>query len=273
MRPIISIVIPCFNHGAFLEETLESISRSTDAYLPEIIIVNDGSTDTFTLQVFQRIEEKGYFVLHQENQGLAKARNNGIRLAKGKYILPLDSDNNVCKPYLNKAIDLLEHSEQTAVVYGDAFYIGEKTGLWKNDVLNISKMLFSNQVDACALFRKTTWETVGGYSEDMPYMGCEDWNFWLKCLDKKQGFHYLNEVCFEYRVLSNSMIRTVPEDFDRKIKVYNYNQLLSFFTREIKEEQEVMHNVFHGSLLKKCTKIVLNHFGLYDYKKRARKED
>lgn len=199
MEPIISIIIPCFNHGLYLEETLESIVTSTKKYIPEVIIVNDGSTDSNTIEVLKKVEDKGYHVLHQENLGLAKARNNGIQIARGKYILPLDSDNNLCYHYLNTAIDLLEKNKEIDIVYGNAKYIGEKSGVWKNHKLDIQKMLYANHIDACAIFKKKCWSLVGGYSEDMPYMGVEDWNFWLKCIIKNYNFWFLNEVCFEYK--------------------------------------------------------------------------
>lgn len=262
MKQVISIVIPCYNHGAFLEETLESISKATNKYIPEIIIVNDGSTDALTLSVFERVEAKGYFVLHQENQGLAKARNNGIRIAKGKYILPLDSDNKVLAPYLNEAIDIIE-KKSVDVVYGNAKYIGEKIGTWKNHKLDRFKMLYVNHIDACAIFRKETWVKVGGYSEDMPYMGCEDWNFWLKCMAHNKELYFLNKVCFEYRVLSNSMIRSTSEDFEEKIFKYNNQKLVDLYKREIIQADLKYKSILGGSLLKQIVKVCLNYFELY----------
>lgn len=265
-EPIISIVIPCYNHGEFLEETLTSIITSTNKYTPEIIIVNDGSTDLKTLEVFEKLESKGYYILNQENQGLAKARNNGISLAKGKYILPLDSDNNICPPYLNEAIEMLENTN-VDIVYGDALYFGEKNGVWKNNNLEIRKILITNHIDACALFKKETWKKVGGYSEDMPYMGCEDWNFWLKCINNGSIFYYLDKICFEYRVLSTSMINSVPIDFVEKITIYNINQLYALYANHWKEDRTLINNIFNGTLIKKLVKLTLNHFNKYNYTK------
>lgn len=248
----------------YLEETLQSILSSRTNYPVEIIIVNDGSTEEYTLEVLNRVEKQGFYVLHQENQGLAKARNNGIRMAKGEYILPLDSDNNVCFPYLNKAIDFLEN-EDLDIVYGDARYIGERKGVWKNKVLNKREILIKNHVDACAVFKKSVWEDVNGYSEDMPYMGFEDWNFWLKCIYHKYNFYYLNEICFEYRVLSNSMIRTIPDDFETKTLAYNMYNLSDLYFISIQSQNDLVHNVFAGNFFVKMIKLFLNHLNLYQY--------
>lgn len=265
---VISVVIPCYNHGKYLQDAINSVEENKGAYSVEIIIVNDGSTDEQTLKVFELIESEGYFVLHQENQGLAMARNNGIQLAKGKYIIPLDSDNKLTKEYLSTAIELMEKDKSIDIIYGDAEYFGEKSGLWKNQPFNIEKMLFSNHIDACAVYRKNVWEKIDGYSHDMPYMGCEDWNFWLKAYARDKKFFYLDEVCFNYRVLSNSMIRNVEDDFRENIFIYNTSTLALFYQNELRKIRNKDEAIFGGGFFKKVIKMILNHFNLYDYNKR-----
>ncbi len=83
MTPVISLIIPCFNHGKYIKEALQSIALCTDTTLYEIIIIDDGSTDAYTVQVLHELEQEGYTVIHQSNQGVSVARNNGIRLSKG----------------------------------------------------------------------------------------------------------------------------------------------------------------------------------------------
>ncbi len=268
MKKLLTIVIPCYNHGEYLEETIASIFLSTKTYIPEIIVVNDGSTDEKTIDVFRRLENLGIYILHQENLGLGAARNNGIKIAQGKYILPLDSDNNVTYHYLNTAIDILENNSAISIVYGDAQYFGGKQNLWKNKTLDKKQMLISNQIDACAVYRKMTWTKVNGYAEDMPYMGCEDWNFWLRCIDVDEQFFYLEEVCFEYRVLENSMINSVKEDFDSKVFGYNAKSLYSLYNQSMRNDYDKLETIFYGSLLRKIIKLILNHFGKYSYVKK-----
>lgn len=263
--PIVSVVIPCYNHGRYLEETLQSVVENTNKYLVEIIIVNDGSTDQQTLEVLNKAGANGFFILNQNNQGLAKARNNGIRLAKGKYILPLDSDNNVTYHYLNTTIDILEKEHKIDVIYGNAEYIGERIGIWENYNIDKKKMLYANHIDACAIFRKSVWEKVGGYSEDMPFMGWEDWNFWLKCIEQNITFYFLKEICFEYRVLSDSMIRSTTNDHMDKIFVYNVSSFPTLYQKELKQYHELIQSVFYGGSVRKIVKLFLHHFKLYKY--------
>jgi glycosyltransferase involved in cell wall biosynthesis len=220
MNPIISIIIPCYNHGKYIQETLDSIESAKDKYDVEVIIVNDGSTDEYTIVKLKELENLGYLVLNQKNCGLAKARNNGIELAKGKYILPLDSDNKVLKPYLNEAIDVLEKNVYLDIVYGNAIYFGEKTGDWIVEEYSLFKLVSGNYIDSCAVYRKSVWKKIGGYDEQMPAMGVEDWDFWLNSSFKGFRFYHLNSYSFKYRVLSNSMINSLLPNSRKLLAVY-----------------------------------------------------
>src|SRR4030088_1073065 len=96
----VSIVIPCYNHGAMLREALASIEQVRNANLLEVIIVDDGSCEVETRKILDELEHEGHCVLRQPNRGVSAARNAGIRLANGESILPLDSDNRLRDVYL-----------------------------------------------------------------------------------------------------------------------------------------------------------------------------
>lgn len=126
-------------------------------------------------------------------------------------------------------------------------------------------MLYFNHIDACAVFRKSTWKKVNGYAEDMPYMGNEDWNFWLKCIDNDCSFIFLDKICFQYRVLSTSMIRSIPEDYTQKNLAYNIEKLYPLYIKSFRAQTDKLHNILQGGLLKKIAKLILNHFDKYEY--------
>src|SRR5205809_2130142 len=121
----VSIVIPCYNHGAMLREALASVEQVRNANLLEVIVVDDGSSEAETTRILNEVAEAGYRVVHQPNRGVGAARNAGIRLAKGEFILPLDSDNRLRDIYLNEAVSLLKHNRTTGVIYTDIEYFGE----------------------------------------------------------------------------------------------------------------------------------------------------
>jgi glycosyltransferase involved in cell wall biosynthesis len=221
MHPKLSIIITCFNLGHYLEEALDSVFNHSLREKIEIIVVNDGSTDSITLNVLQNIEKKfpEVIILNQENKGLARARNNGISIAKGEYIIPLDADNKLRHVFIAQSISILDSNSSIDVVYGDAQFFGNKNSVWENKKLNIEEMLLNNHVDACAAFRKSVWETVGGYDENMPVMGFEDWDLWLRMLVKGCGFYYISEICFDYRVRDNSML---SDAWQKRLEIIEY---------------------------------------------------
>ncbi len=202
----LSVVIPCYNHGEFILQAIASV-ESCQAKVYEILIVNDGSTDPLTQKVLQALSERGYSVIHQENQGLASARNHGISLAKGRYILPLDSDNKIRPNYITKAIKILDRQPEVGVVYGNFEFFGDVTGMQKVPEFDINLIVRGNYIDACAVFRKIAWQDAGGYDERIPEkLGYEDWDFWLSVAEKGWQFYHIDEVLFDYRLRSNSMV-------------------------------------------------------------------
>src|SRR5438270_12685045 len=109
--PRFSIVIPCFNHGAYLPETLRSIEAAgrTDV---EVIVVDDGSTDPITRKVIDGLHGEYLTVIRQKNSGLAAARNAGFKAAKTDYVLPVDADNRIRPAYIEHGISLMTADPQ-----------------------------------------------------------------------------------------------------------------------------------------------------------------
>ena len=209
----VSIVIPCFNHGAMLREALASLEEVRNENLLEVIIVDDGSSEAETIRILKEVAEAGYNVVSQPNGGLGAARNAGIRRAKGEFILPLDSDNRLRRVYLEQGVSLLKENPSLGVIYADAEYFGEKTGRWQVQEFDLLSLIRMNFIDACALYRKALWEGVGGYDEQMPWMGLEDWDFWLRVACHGGSFFHLPAVGFDYRVRSDSeIVKTIGFD-------------------------------------------------------------
>ena len=212
--PKISIVVPCYNHGKYVMDTINSVEKIEDKSLYELIIVNDGSTDEYTNTKLKELQQAGYHVVFQQNKGLAETRNVAIRLARAEYILPLDADNMIEPEYVYQAIEIMDRDKSISVVYSDGQFFGDETGTkWQREY-NLQKLMLHNTIDACAAFRKEVWESVNGYDPNMKY-GLEDWEFWLHASFKGFKFHYINKNLFYYRVLHQSMIKNLN---DSKIK-------------------------------------------------------
>jgi len=214
----LSIIIPCFNHGEYLLDAIDNLDPKANDY--EILIVNDGSTDIRTLEILKDLREQGYFILDRVNQGLAMARNHGISIAKGRYILPLDSDNKIYPKYIEQGIAILDKLPEVGVVYGDMELFGDRIGRWELPDFDLNRLMLGNYIDACAVFRRAVWEDCGGYDDKIPdKLGYEDWDFWLGAAEKGWQFHHIAEVMYQYRVRSDSMVQTckLPENQKRLV--------------------------------------------------------
>ena len=229
--PRISIIIPCYNQGHYLEDALQSVWQYEDKSIYEIIIVNDGSTEALTLNKLKELSDKGCNIINQSNKGLGAARNTGVKAATGEYVLPLDSDNKIRPEYISESIKLLDGDPTLDVVYGNAEYFGEKAGVWESGDFNLQRLMIENYIDACVVYRKSTWEKLGGYDEKMPVMGYEDWDFWLQIAFRNGKFKYVNKVMFDYRYAAKSMIRSVQSDKFSMINEYMEKKHSAYLNR------------------------------------------
>ncbi|RWX50749.1 Glycosyltransferase involved in cell wall bisynthesis, partial [Candidatus Electrothrix marina] len=206
--PRVSVVIPCYNQGAFVDEAVNSVLDQTWQDF-EIIVVNDGSTDPFTVNHLQQLNFPKTRVLHTGNQGLASARNNGIREAQGEYILPLDADDRISPTYLEQAVRVLDADPEVGIVYCKAQLFGDVATEWLLPEFSLQRILLDNIIFCTAFFRKNDWEAVGGFDPAMVY-GWEDYDFWLSLLEMNREVFQIKEILFYYRVAADSMVRARP---------------------------------------------------------------
>src|SRR5690242_9706360 len=180
--PLVSIVIPCYNHAHYLGQAIESVQRQTWPAV-EIIVVDDGSTDD-TAAVVARYP--GVTGLTQPNQGLSAARNTGLKASHGRYILFLDADDLVVPNALDKAVGEMTAHPECAFVSG-AFYYADEQGvpgskLVFEDVVgdHYLTLLTRNYIamHATVLYRRDIIEEVGGF--DPSLRACEDYDVYLK---------------------------------------------------------------------------------------------
>ena len=194
--PIISVVIPCYNQGKYLGEAIESVICQTLSDW-EIIVVNDGSADNTksVVETYMNKDSRIHYI-YQNNGGLPKARNAGISIANGDYILCLDSDDKIEKTYLEKAVTFLIKHPEYSLFYCNVRYFGARNGVHCVNYKDYKRQLIDNSVVGPSVYRRTDWERIGGYDESFR-KGCEDWEFWIRLLypDKKV---YKTEECLHY---------------------------------------------------------------------------
>jgi glycosyltransferase involved in cell wall biosynthesis len=204
--PLVSVIIPCYNYGAFLEEALASVRAQTFPNR-EIIIVDDGSTDVPTRDVLKEIESRrlrGVRVVHQTNQGVAAARNTGISLARGKYICCLDADDTLAPEYLEKCLTVLE-GENLDVCYSYFKVFGDEEWIARPGEFDVETLKLRNCASVAAVFKRSAWEKAGGYNPAMR-RGYEDWDFWISIAERGGVGKVIPEALFHYRRHGRTML-------------------------------------------------------------------
>ena len=220
MEVKVSIVVTCYNLGQYLQDLFGSISWAFNESF-EVILIDDGSNEQATILEIKALEQNygSVRIVKQENMGLARARNKGVALANGKYIIPVDADNRLVKKGVYDALKFLEANEDYSVAYGNAKFFGNRTGLWQNQDYNHKAMVLKNHIDACAIIRKCSLKEVGMYDVNMPVMGFEDWDLWLRMYLEGLKFKYIPEIFFEYRVREGSMLK---ENWEKRDVIVDY---------------------------------------------------
>jgi glycosyltransferase involved in cell wall biosynthesis len=196
---LVSVVVPCYNHGIFLGECLESVLAQTYKEW-ECIVVDNNSTDN-TQEIIALFANKDPRIksLFHEPGGVSGARNVGIRSSKGAFILPLDADDKIGPEYLEEAVQVLNSNPEVKIVYCNAMLFGEVSGLWDLPPFSIKNLHVENMVFCTAMFRKTDFDNSPGFSEEMD-IGFEDWDFWLHFLKKDTDVCQIPKVLFYYRI-------------------------------------------------------------------------
>ncbi|TVZ59152.1 glycosyltransferase involved in cell wall biosynthesis [Flavobacteriaceae bacterium MAR_2010_105] len=239
---LISVVVPCFNQAAYLEEALESVIDQT--FLKwECIIVNDGSTDQTQFIIDKWVKKDERFIhFYQENSGLSSARNLGISKAKGFYILPLDADDKISNDYLDLAFNQFENNPNLKVVYSKAEKFGSENGAWNLRPFSLFNLALGNVIYCSGFFKKADWERIGGYDEDM-HFGFEDWEFWIRLLKNEEGeVLCIDKVCFYYRVKESSMLKAIDSHKKQDLIQYITIKHPDFFVKQFGTYHSYMQN-------------------------------
>ncbi len=233
-EPLVSVIIPCYNQGVYVEEAIQSALDQHYINM-EIIVVNDGSNDVVTEKLLTEMNpHQQVKIIHTKNEGLSAARNTAIANSKGKYILPLDADDKIAENYISLAVAELEKNNEIGIVYGRAFYFGERKDEWKIEKFDMAKMILFNQIYASAMFRRKDFDTAGGYDSGMLY-GWEDWDFWLGILELNRKVFFIDEVVFFYRIVNGSMVRKMTDEQKEYLRLRIYTRHANLFKGIIKD--------------------------------------
>ncbi|MDQ3588108.1 MAG: glycosyltransferase family 2 protein, partial [Actinomycetota bacterium] len=196
MRSTISVIVPCFNLGEYLDEAVDSVLAQTRPP-DELIVVDDGSTDEHTLDVLNGLRERGMMVFRTPNRGAPAARNYGVERAGGDYILCLDADDVLLPAHLERTTAAMDTSPDAGIVAAQLEFFGTVTGTWRPPPYSLRTMLWKNCLPSASLFRRRCWAEAGGYTPELE--ACHDWDLWLSIVEKGWRWEVVEESLYRYR--------------------------------------------------------------------------
>ncbi len=178
-RPAVSVIVPCYNGGRFLDRLMESLAQQTFRDF-EVVIVDDGSDDRDTLRRLAALNGRAR-VSYQDNKGPSAARNAGIRMARADIVFMLDCDDMVEPTFLAETVPVLQAApDEVGMIVTHLRLIGVETGVIPR-YFNRFDLLFTNTLSVGLVLRKRCWAAAGGYDETMRD-GYEDWDFSLRLM-------------------------------------------------------------------------------------------
>lgn len=229
--PRISVVICTHNRAEYISQAIESALAQSYGNL-EIIVIDDASTDN-TQEILNKysINPKVRVVKNDQNLGISKSRNLGVRISTGKYIAMLDSDDYwTDKDKLNKQQKIFEANSKIGLVGTYITILKESVSptLYKLEISDTAirnKILSSNQfMQSSIMFRREIFDTAGGYDEEL--LVAEDLDLWLR-IGKNYEFANIPEPTTAYRIHSGNtskkrllMVKTVDKIIDKYKKDY-----------------------------------------------------
>ena len=213
--PRVAVIIPCYNDGPTLSETLQSVLAQDEP--TEIVIVNDGSTDPDTLALFTEIAAQGVKIVHQENRGLSAARMAGVAVTSAHYILPLDADDVLLPKAIRQLADALDGNPEAGVAYGDYEMFGEREGERLVVIPHLDPWLITylNTVPVASLLRRAALEDTDGW---VMRHGYEDWDLWMQFAEAGWRGVYVPEIVYRRRLHGTRML---GEARDRHKELYS----------------------------------------------------
>ncbi len=209
--PKISIVMPVYNAGRYLDAAIESVLNQTFRDF-ELIIINDASTDNSLELIFGYNDDRIRIITNESNQGITKSLNHALMICQAPFIARMDADDIMHSDRLKKQYDLMSTNSDIAVLATRIELInedGDVTGNWNTDAETISErdirhvMSKTNCIAHPSVMMRMDIAREFLYRDNQK--GAEDWDLWLRILNRGYRILKLDEVLLSYRIHPSSI--------------------------------------------------------------------
>jgi glycosyltransferase involved in cell wall biosynthesis len=265
--PLVSVIVPCYNGAAFLEEALRSALAQSYAEV-EVVVVDDGSTDS-SREIARRLPVR---YIHQENRGLSEARNTGIRESKGSYLVFLDADDRLKPNAIETGLQALALHPGCAMAVGDHVFIAangsylassNKEGPAHSHYAALLKSNFIEMISS-VLFRRSIFDTVGGFNTTLRV--AEDYELYLR-IARALPICCHGTIVAEYRKHGANMSRDSELMLTTTLHVLNEqarylrnnSSLLIAFHEGIRSWRRQYGRQLAAELARSCFTLPMNH--------------
>lgn len=225
-QPLVSVIVPSYNHEPFINECLNSIFKQSYNNI-ELIVLDDGSSDQSYNVIKSLSKQHNFYFDHHQNMGLPATLNKGLRLAHGKYIAIIASDDIMMLDRIEKQVNYLEQYSDIAVCGGNMLAIDNKSQLLTKQrikpacTLDFDDLFWRDKGGPpapTAMIRKSVIDKVGGYDPDI---AIEDLYMWLKITNHGYKIAVLNDVFAYYRKHGANSHRNYAWLIDNALKIYS----------------------------------------------------
>jgi glycosyltransferase involved in cell wall biosynthesis len=247
--PKVSVIIPCYNQGIFIEEAIESVLAQSYRDF-EIIIINDGSDDVVTIDILNGLNKPLTAIYHTSNAGVSAARNYGIKQSSGTFILPLDADDRIDSRLLEMSVSLLEQNQQLELIATGVQFFGE---IYTKELLpayNPKQHLLQNLFFNTSLFRKSSFDKLNGYDESFKE-GWEDWDYFLRLVDDIAQVFVIQDYLLHYRIKTSSRNADLLQEKKQRVEQQLFLKHIEKYQKYFPEPIQLFRD--HNFLLEKST--------------------
>lgn len=238
----ISIIVPVYNVDQYLEQCNQSLIRQkTENFQIEIIYVNDGSTDSseeYLKNILLFEKNIPITIISKKNQGVSIARNQGLELAKGEYVIFVDGDDYVADTYCSEMYNLMTDTDADIGMCN--YYLIKDNGKYSNSIPSslFKKKIFDNKNEIYKYiigrngFKGFVWNKIykknkfSDISFDDKFHYLEDLIFNLHCINKTEKIAYSTNSLYFYRIRDDSAVNTFNEKQLTYLEAIDYSTTL-----------------------------------------------
>lgn len=231
-RPLVTIAIPSYNHGKYVQDAIKSALNQTYENI-ELIIIDDGSTDNSVeniKELLSQCEERfvRFEFRHRANQGLCNTLNEALEWAKGQFFCTLASDDIMFPEKTNLQIEAFQIDTEIACICGGNHSINTRNQIIKTNVNNYSEyefhQIFMHRFDLPAssqMIKTAILREVGGFN---PNTKVEDWDLWLKLSKLGKKIIYIPHALIGYRTHESNISKNLELMHQEVLKVVDQYQ-------------------------------------------------